>query len=154
MDESKHTLRQHKVKKIKKKLKVKANVDDVSAEEIKDVVDKHIEKHPNDGQHTGIFKHVENLKKELQEKEKEQDEEKNYRNYVAMINFINENEIKEIVQCIDMLKNEIDENEKEKRKLNNDQNCIVMTNCTNVNEIKFQRKFRHKGVQKLKSKEK
>jgi len=97
LDESKHMLRQYKVKNIKKKPKVKVNVDDVSVEEIKDVVDKHIEKHPNDGQFTGVFKHVENLKKELQEKEKEQDEEKNYRNYVTMINFINETEIKELV---------------------------------------------------------
>ena len=71
-----------------------------------------------------------------------------------MINYINENEIKGIVQCVDKLKNEIDENEKEKRKLKNDQNHIVIINCTNANEIKFQRKLRHKGVQKLKSKEK
>ena len=31
---------------------------------------------------------------------------------------------------------------------------FVMINCININEIKFQGKLRHKGVQKLKSKEK
>ena len=61
LDESKHMLRQYKVKNIKKKPKVKVNVDDMSVEEIQHVVNKYVEKWPNDGQHTGIFKHVECL---------------------------------------------------------------------------------------------
>ena len=89
------------------------------------------------------------LKKELHEKKKEKDEDKNYRNHITMINCTNENEIKGIVQCVDKLKNQIDENEKEKRKLQNNQNCIMMMNHVNANEIKFQRKLRHKGVNEL-----
>ena len=70
LDQSQNMLRNYKVKNVVKKIKVKVDVEDMSAEEIEDAIDKHTEKYPNDSPFTGMFQRMDDLKKNLMKRRK------------------------------------------------------------------------------------